>query len=422
MFLRGAFLGAREVHALSFRIKAKHIHDIPFALSQLRDVSVEIELVDVVVLVALGRHHKRVAIQEEGEVVVDVDVGVACFLEHLPSAEAVVGELALGEEQAQVVLMAVHGEHAQRRGIVGPLDPGDVVGVFGHGHGTTLVLRQVVDVNAHIAVFLSSLGVFEGVRVRVERAVNRHVEFPDVALVKLEVGQTRTVPVPKQPLVVAKFLFIHPVRGAVDDGVGHAIVGDLNFGARGEVGDEDVVLTHKRHFVSSRGELGEALLAKAEVGDWARVFVGLKVVHVEVRVERVAVKAFACGGEHHETFVAAEFVASKRLSSISKGPVGGQQGVHHAACLVRPLDDARADVVIVLLRGVVLAVGHGTDAPHVFRAKRSAGPNLLVAEVSVLSEAPLGMGDHGHHEGQAHSSFHKFHSQVKKVVCPSGYI
>ena len=104
---------------------------------------------------------------DDDMVVVDVDVGLACLLEHLMDTHLVAFRV-VGQQKTQVVLVPVHGEHTQRCRIGGPLDPGDVVGEFGHSDRATLVLRKVVDVHAHVAVVLPGLGILEGVGVGVE--------------------------------------------------------------------------------------------------------------------------------------------------------------------------------------------------------------------------------------------------------------
>ena len=71
--------------------------------------------------------------------------------------------------------------------------------------------------------------------------------------------------------------------------------------------------------------------------------------------------------------------------------------------------------------GVVLAVGHGADAPHVFRAEGSTGPNGFVAEIGFLALALFWAQEERGHHGPRGDSFDKFHSQVKEGVRTSGY-
>ena len=135
----------------------------------------------------------------------------------------------------------------------------------------------------------------------------------------------------------------------------------------------------------------------------------------------MTVEPFAGCGQNHKAFVAAEFIPAKRLAGVAKGLHRCQQRVDHLARFVGPLDDARALLLVEFLRGVVLAVGHGANAPHVFRAEGSAGPDGFVAEIGLLALAQVGAhqkcGRHRHRSG----SFDKFHSHVKEGVRTSGY-
>ena len=282
--------------------------------------------------------------------------------------------------------MAVHGEHAQHLRVLRPLDAGNVVRGLGQAHFLGRALGEVEDVHRNLAVVFPGFGVLERVRIWVERAVDGHVELSHRGFVKFQVGQALPVARPKQRLVVPKFLFVHPVGGPVDDVVELAVCGHGGFFARGEVGDVDVVVPHESDFVSRGGELREALLASAEVGDRPCGGGRGHVVDVEVGEERVAVKPFAFGGQHHKTLVAAEFVAAEPEAGVFKRRHRCQQGVHGLARFVRPLHNACAEVGVAFLGGVVFAVGHGADAPHVFGPERAAGPNGFVAECGVLSK------------------------------------
>ncbi len=293
---------------------------------------------------------------------------------------------------------------------------------FGNGHLSALALRQGVDVHRNVAVVLAGFGVLERVRLGIELAVHRHVKFTNLALVEFVIRQPRAVSVPEQALIVPKFLFVHPIGGAVDNGVGHSVVCDLGLVTCGQLGDENVVFPHEGHLVSCWRQLRKALLAFAEVSDGTGFACRLKVVHVKIRVKRMPVESFVGCGENDKALIAAEFVPSKRLAGIAKSLFGGQQSVDNVSTLVRPLHDARPHIVAVFLSGVMLPIGHRPNSPNVFRSKRSGCPDFFVAEIRFLAEGRATRGREGEHRKPADSSFHKFHGQVKKVVCLSGYI
>ncbi len=82
----------------------------------------------------------------------------------------------------------------------------------------------VVDPNGHERIGLTGLGVLENIGFRIQvGAVHIHAEFGHPAFIKAVVGQIAAVGRPRKGHVEAKFLFVDPVGGAVDDGVFHAV-------------------------------------------------------------------------------------------------------------------------------------------------------------------------------------------------------
>lgn len=258
----------------------------------------------------------------------------------------------------------------------------------------------MVHVQAHQAVRLAGLGVFEPVLARVERSpVQGHVEFLHRAFIAAQVEDLLAVRAPRVALRELEFLLVHPVQRAVDHVVPGTVGGDGGLVHRGQVHGEEVVVAHKGRMRAVRAEGGQPLLALRGVRQGPQVLGGA-VVHIVVGVVAVAVERFRGGLHHQPALVAAEAVPFDRQRGIRAGQ---QQvlAVQHRAVLAA----ASVGVCVhgqaplsALQGGVVQPVLHAQQALHAVAAEGVAVPDGLVGKgllgLCARSRAP-GEADRG---------------------------
>ena len=138
-------------------------------------------------------------------------------------------------------------------------------------------------------------------------SVQVHAERRNRTLVKAQVCEGLAVGAPCQGDVKAKFLFVDPVGGSVEDGVVFSVGRDLLHRSRSQVLYVNVALKHK-------GELGSVgrqhgVLNRLAV-DLREIF-GLTIKYVNLGRVRVAVNGFDVGLENHVALAGGEFVAAK---------------------------------------------------------------------------------------------------------------
>ena len=297
----GGVLGGLEIDFLA--VEAVNGGHVPRAVGELlHHCAVHIIKVDVVVAAAFRGHQKAFAVLKEVPVVGDVDVVfVGLVIKHAALARG-----GIGGQNLQVVLVTVEALDGQHVGVLRPGDAGQVdVGLGARVHLHGLAACEVVDVNADDGVVLARLGVLEAVPIGIEAFKLLHLELAHVALVKLHESDLLAVGRPVKALREAELFFINPVRSTIDNVIIEAVVSELFLLPCRQVLDEEVVVAHESHFGGIGRESSQTLLAvlrKRLQG------LGVEVVDIIIRVERMAVDALHIGEAQHLVLVLAQLV------------------------------------------------------------------------------------------------------------------
>ena len=158
--------------------------------------------------------------------------------------------------EPQVVLQSV--QHHKRQFVFGrPLHAGKVF-VFQPGrHGGDGLFGEGIRMERHLGIGFSRFGVFELLLGGIQfGTVYIHAKRGDVGFVEPQKSEIFAVGRPPQRDVKAEFLFVHPIRGAVDNAVAHSVRGHGPALSRGHLKQPNVVVFHVGHPFSVGGKLG----------------------------------------------------------------------------------------------------------------------------------------------------------------------
>ena len=366
-----AALVAAEIDFLVFLVDTADIDNIVVASSDLTNqLAVHTIEVNMVVAVTLACDEERLAIGQEAPSVGHLDVGLVLFgVERTNLARR-----GVGSQQLHTVLQTVHTHKSQNVGIFGPLHTRQVLVVLAtrfQTHGRAVLEAVYVDINHRVV--LAGLGILVVVIVGIETAPSLHRELAHTAFVEAVIGDALRVGAPVEALRDGKLLFIHPVGGAVDNGVHTTVRGDLMLFLRVKIHVEQIVVAHVGHLGAIGRERRQALFAfVAYFGEGAIGYI----IYIVVRHTAVAIDRFETTAEKYLLFVGREFIVldwGQRFGFL--GHCRTSERTYHTltfASFVRILFDSGARQ-----HTVVFAVLHRADALYATRREGTLGPNIF---------------------------------------------
>ena len=371
---------------------------LPFAGSDWGEtLLVHVHHIEMVEAVALRSDNHPFVIFEEIIFVRDVQpavVHIGIYFAHL----SVRGVVAV---EHHFVLVAVHFQDDQLFGVGQPVEAGNVaVAVVAHADGFPALRLHIIQVHGHQRVVLARLGVFVMVFVGVELAPHYHVELLHPRFVKAEVGEVAAVGRPLKGLGHVQLLLIHPVGHAVDDLLEFSVPGDGDFPVVFQILDEQVVFAHKGDFLPVRGEGGEALFAKAGVGQKGHGFV-FQVKNIVNGLVGSAVDVFHLGAYQQFVLLFVELVHLHLLDA--DGAAGGafQLLVAHNAAHRFACGEVLGNQPLFGLYGIEFRIGHGGEARHTARIEFVILPDVLQCDFLGLAVLRLHPGN-AHKQADAH--------------------
>ena len=112
-----------------------------------QQISLHVVEVDVVVSALFARPDKAAAVFEESQVVVDVYVPAI----YLVQQQLRLARSGIGQQQLQVILMAIHVEDTKLVGVLRPFDAGYIKFISGvQSYFYAFGFRQMIDEDAHL--------------------------------------------------------------------------------------------------------------------------------------------------------------------------------------------------------------------------------------------------------------------------------